>query len=101
MNHDMDVQPSRISLSMTPLVSVVLHSRAGFDATALDAAALRLMVTGTAVEPNRRGAAVNTTVRDFDGDPKRTTEMDALIAYLQMLGTQVDFEAVKAQERPR
>jgi cytochrome c oxidase cbb3-type subunit 2 len=40
-------------------------------------------------------------VRDFDGDPKRTTEMDALIAYLQMLGTQVDFEAAKAQERPR
>ena len=39
--------------------------------------------------------------RDFDGDPKRTTEMDALIAYLQMLGTQVDFEAAKAQERPR
>ena len=39
--------------------------------------------------------------RDYDGDPKRTTEMDALVAYLQMLGTQVDFEAAKAQERPR
>ena len=32
-------------------------------------------------------------VRDFDGDPDRVTEMDALIAYLQMLGTLVDFEA--------
>ena len=31
-------------------------------------------------------------VRDFDGDPKRITEADALIAYLQMLGTQVDFK---------
>jgi cytochrome c oxidase cbb3-type subunit 2 len=31
-------------------------------------------------------------VRDFDGDPKRVTEMDALIAYLQMLGTLVDFK---------
>jgi cytochrome c oxidase cbb3-type subunit 2 len=30
--------------------------------------------------------------RDFDGDPKRVTEADALIAYLQMLGTQVDFK---------
>ena len=30
-------------------------------------------------------------VRDFDGDPKRLTEMDALVAYLQMLGTLVDF----------
>ncbi|MGA0533697.1 cytochrome-c oxidase, cbb3-type subunit II [Hansschlegelia sp. KR7-227] len=31
-------------------------------------------------------------VRDFDGDPKRLTEMDALIAYLQMLGALVDFK---------
>lgn len=30
-------------------------------------------------------------VGDFDGDPTRVTEMDALIAYLQMLGTLVDF----------
>ena len=29
--------------------------------------------------------------RDFDGDPARLTEMDALVAYLQMLGTLVDF----------
>ncbi|AAK65069.1 cytochrome-c oxidase, cbb3-type subunit II [Sinorhizobium meliloti] len=28
---------------------------------------------------------------DFDGDPQRLSEMDALIAYLQMLGTLVDF----------
>lgn len=28
---------------------------------------------------------------DFDGDPSRLTEMDALVAYLQMLGTLVDF----------
>ncbi|KUP93405.1 cytochrome-c oxidase, cbb3-type subunit II [Tritonibacter horizontis] len=26
-------------------------------------------------------------IRDFDGDPNRVTEMDALVAYLQMLGT--------------
>jgi cytochrome c oxidase cbb3-type subunit 2 len=31
--------------------------------------------------------------RDFDGDPKRITEMDALVAYLQMLGTLVDFKS--------
>ena len=34
--------------------------------------------------------------RDFDGDPTRITEMDALIAYLQMLGTLVDFSTYKA-----
>jgi cytochrome c oxidase cbb3-type subunit 2 len=30
--------------------------------------------------------------RDFDGNPGRVSEEDALIAYLQMLGTQVDFK---------
>ena len=32
-------------------------------------------------------------VRDFDGDPSIISELDALIAYLQMLGTLVDFQA--------
>jgi cytochrome c oxidase cbb3-type subunit 2 len=30
-------------------------------------------------------------VGDFDGDPARVSELDALIAYLQMLGTLIDF----------
>jgi len=37
-------------------------------------------------------------VRDFDGDPKRLTEMDALVAYLQVMGTMVDVNAPAAQE---
>jgi cytochrome c oxidase cbb3-type subunit 2 len=37
--------------------------------------------------------------RDYDGDPARITEMDALIAYLQGLGTMVDFKAAQAQEQ--
>lgn len=36
--------------------------------------------------------------RDFDGDPKRISEMDALVAYLQVLGTMVDVNAPAAQE---
>ena len=36
-------------------------------------------------------------IRDFDGDPTRVTELDALIAYLQMLGTLVDVESAAAQ----
>jgi cytochrome c oxidase cbb3-type subunit 2 len=32
-------------------------------------------------------------VRDFGGDPKTISELDALVAYLQMLGTLVDFNA--------
>ena len=37
--------------------------------------------------------------RDFDGDTKRLTEMDALVAYLQSLGTFVDFAAGEPQEQ--
>ncbi|NIP14926.1 MAG: cytochrome-c oxidase, cbb3-type subunit II, partial [Pseudomonadales bacterium] len=33
-------------------------------------------------------------VGDFDGDPSRLTEMDALIAYMQILGQMVDFADV-------
>lgn len=38
-------------------------------------------------------------IRDFDGNPARVTEMDALVAYLQMLGTLVDVESAAAQEK--
>ena len=34
-------------------------------------------------------------IRDFDGQPGQITEMDALIAYLQMLGTLVDFSTLE------
>lgn len=37
-------------------------------------------------------------IRDFDGDPGRVTEMDALVAYMQMLGTLVDVNSAAAQE---
>jgi cytochrome c oxidase cbb3-type subunit II len=39
--------------------------------------------------------------RDYDGDPKRLTEMDALVAYLQMLGTMVDLKSAAAKEQAR
>ncbi len=35
----------------------------------------------------------NINVRDFDGNPDIVSEMDALIAYLQVLGTMVDFSS--------
>ncbi len=40
-------------------------------------------------------------VADFDGNPSRITEMDALVAYLQMLGTLVDFTQYDAQSNYR
>jgi cytochrome c oxidase cbb3-type subunit II len=40
-------------------------------------------------------------VRDFDGNAKRVSEMDALVAYLQMLGTLVDFKLYDAKANLR
>ena len=39
--------------------------------------------------------------RDYDGDPSKVTEMDALVAYLQMLGTMVDVKAAAAKEQAK
>jgi cytochrome c oxidase cbb3-type subunit 2 len=50
------------------------------------------------VTPDDPGAAdflkryPKAVARDFDGNPAKVTEMDALVAYLQMLGTLVDFK---------
>ncbi len=35
-------------------------------------------------------------IRDFDGDPSQLTEMDAIVAYLMMTGTLVDFSTYEA-----
>ncbi len=47
-------------------------------------------------DPNADGSGVEARypkakLGDFDGDPQSLSEMDALVAYLQMLGTLVDF----------
>jgi len=52
--------------------------------------------TDTSGLQERYGEKVN--ARDFDGNPKMISEMDALVAYLQVLGTMVDFEAAKDVE---
>ncbi len=39
--------------------------------------------------------------RYFDGNKSELTEMDALVAYMQMLGTLVDFSVYKAEENLR
>lgn len=46
----------------------------------------------------RWGEKVNARV--FDGNPGMVTEMDALVAYLQVLGTMVDFSAAEPDEAP-
>ena len=52
----------------------------------------------TQVNPDADGVAdlqaryPKANVRDFDGNPARISEADALIAFLQVLGTEVDFK---------
>lgn len=43
----------------------------------------------------------NAVIGDFDGDPDRITELDAMIAYLQMLGTLVDFSVYEPEAGQR
>ncbi len=48
----------------------------------------------------RYGSKIN--IHDFDGNPDRVSEMDALVAYLQALGSMVDFskyEPVKKEDK--
>jgi len=63
-----------------------------------DAAAQAIGIARTDISglQSRYGEKVN--ARDFDGNPKMISEMDALVAYLQVLGTMVDFEAAKDVE---
>jgi cytochrome c oxidase cbb3-type subunit 2 len=52
-------------------------------------------IQATADDPNAAALAKRypkAQARDFDGNPRHVTEADALIAYLQLLGTEVDFK---------
>jgi cytochrome c oxidase cbb3-type subunit 2 len=74
-----------------------------YDAAAVEAANEDLQAQAN---PDGDAAALNkrypkSQVRDFDGDPGRVTEMDALVAYLQMLGTLVDFDKAAPREQAK
>ena len=43
----------------------------------------------------------NVRIEDYDGNPRELTEMDALVAYLQMLGTLVDFSTYEPEANYR
>jgi cytochrome c oxidase cbb3-type subunit II len=59
------------------------------------------------VNPDDAGAAdlekryPKVQVRDFDGNPEKLSEADALIAYLQVMGTMVDFKGYDAKANYR
>ncbi|MDP8919879.1 MAG: cytochrome-c oxidase, cbb3-type subunit II [Pseudomonadota bacterium] len=66
-----------------------------YDEAMLKKAESDIRTQANADDPNTGDLAkryANAQSRNFDGNPQKVTEADALIAYLQMLGTQVDFK---------
>jgi len=96
---DRDLNPGDMRAHLKALSDVGVPYDKAAIAAANDDLTLQASPDGDAAALNKRYPKAQ--VRDFDGDPSRVTEMDALIAYLQMLGTLVDTQAAAAQERPR
>jgi cytochrome c oxidase cbb3-type subunit 2 len=91
--HELDSRDIADKLGAMRTVGVP-YTQAEIDSAADDLAAQADPTAGARGLKARYGAKLN--VRDFDGDPSRVTEMDALIAYLQMQGTLVDFSTYHA-----
>ena len=93
-DHDLDYRDIQAKLRAQQKVGVP-YTQAQVDGAKadLEAQADPFDAGGSALQ-RRYGGKIN--VRDFDGQPDRVTEMDALVAYLQMLGTLVDFSTYKA-----
>ena len=92
-DHDLDVGDMKANLTALSRVGVP-YSKEDIAKANDDLKAQADPMSGTDLAKRYPKAQV----RDFDGDPKRLTEMDALIAYLQVLGTMVDVNAAAAQE---
>jgi cytochrome c oxidase cbb3-type subunit II len=85
--HDIDKHLKTLRVVGVPYTDeMVANARNDASAQALGEA--RVSIDGL---KERYGDKMN--ARDFDGQPDQITEMDALIAYLQVLGTMVDFKA--------
>lgn len=95
------IMPSYGFLKDTPLeiANISQHLKANaivgvpYSQEMVDSAAADLK---TQADPAADNAALiarypKAKVGDFDGDPSKLTEMDAMVAYLQMMGTLVDF----------
>ncbi|MEQ1509550.1 MAG: cytochrome-c oxidase, cbb3-type subunit II [Sphingopyxis sp.] len=76
----------------------VPYTQAAIDAAREDLAA---QADPAADAAGLRSRYAKVQVRDFDGNPEQVSEMDALVAYLQMLGTLVDFDSAQEQEVAR
>ena len=105
------IMPTYAFLSERPLdqgdMGAHLRAQRGvgvpYDDAAIEAADadLRNQVSADADHAALQRRYPGAQARDFDGNPDRLSEMDALVAYLQMLGTMVDFGRAAPRERAR
>jgi cytochrome c oxidase cbb3-type subunit 2 len=96
-NTDLDVEGFQAHLQANRMVGVPYSDEMIENASADMAAQADPNADWSGIEARYPKAVLG----DFDGDPARLTEMDALVSYLQMLGTLVDFSAYKPQENIR
>lgn len=73
----------------------VPYSEAQVENAAADATAQADPLSSAAFDFEQRYPGVRSS--NYDGDAAHLTEMDAIIAYLQMLGTTVDFSTYEAE----
>jgi len=94
---DTDLHLADPSANLTAMKDVgVPYTKADIDHAAADLAA---QANPDADAGDLQKRYPKSQIRDFDGNPQRLTEMDALVAYLQMLGTLVDVNSAAAQEK--
>ena len=88
--------------NMPAMLTALARAGVPYDATQIQEAAndARRQADNEANDEDvlieRYGDRVN--IRDFDGNPDAVTEMDALVAYLQMLGTLVDVDTLPKEQ---
>ena len=94
-----EIDPSNIAAHLKTLTVVgVPYTQEDIDNAAADMAA---QANPDADSTGLMARYPKANVGAFDGDPAKLTEMDALVAYLQVLGTLVDFSAYKPEENER
>ena len=94
-----EIDPSNIAAHLKTLTVVgVPYTQEDIDNAAADMAA---QANPDADSTGLMARYPKANVGAFDGNPAKLTEMDALVAYLQVLGTLVDFSAYKPEENER
>jgi subtilisin family serine protease len=98
----MDVQPATISLANSPSVSVVLYSKQGFDAAAVNVANVRMMVDSSAVGAPvaMRGTSYQSSAtRDYNGDGRLDRVLTFTTGSLKAVGLTTSTSRLVLQDK--